>query len=332
MQAIEEPRIELPSSGNPSSASAATVSSTLLLRDARDDEVLLARDRDVAAVRLRQLGDADHLVARDEAEVDRDADRCKAVALGLDAEVVGERTGRLERVVGQRVAEAALELGAHPVGAVVVDHELHPRLHARDAVAEVLLPGVEERAEHGQRLVGADEDAEVARESRHRGEAAAGGDGEARLAVAQDADERDAVDLGRVAAVRARGDRDLVLARQVRVVGVAVEELGGLLEDRRRVEELVVGEPGERAAGDVANGVAARARGREAGRLERGEHLRQRRQLEVVELDVLARRELALAAAEAVRDLADRRSCAGVTRPPGSLIRSMNVPIFGLSW
>jgi hypothetical protein len=51
-----------------------------------------------------------------------------------------------------------------------------------------------------------------------------------------------------------------------------------------------------------------------------------------VELDVLPGRELAVAAAEAVRDLADRAQPAGETRPPGSLIRSMNVPIFGLSW
>ena len=132
---------------------------------------------------------------------------------------------------------------------------------------------------------------------------------------------------------RAGRDRDLVLARQVRVVGVAVEELRRLLDDRRRVEELVVGEPGDRAAGDVAHRVAAAAGGGQPGGVEPLEDLGQRAELDPVQLDVLARRQLAVAAAERVRDLADRaqlrRRDAG---RPGSLIRSMNVPTFGLSW
>ena len=80
------------------------------------------------------------------------------------------------------------------------------------------------------------------------------------------ADQRDAVDLRRVAAVGAGGDRVLVLARQVRPVGVAVEEVGGRVDDRRGVEELVGGDPLDGAAGDVAHGVAAAAGGRDARR------------------------------------------------------------------
>ena len=131
---------------------------------------------------------------------------------------------RLELVVGQRVAEAALDLRAHALGPEVVDHELEPGLDAGEAVAQVFLPRVEERAQDRQRLVDRDEDAELACEPRHGRQAAADEDREAGLAVPHDADERDAVDLGRVAAVRAGGDRDLVLARQVGVVRVAVEE------------------------------------------------------------------------------------------------------------
>ena len=85
----------------------------------------------------------------------------------------------------------------------------------------------------GKRLVDPDEDAEVAGEPRHRREAAADEHAEAGLPVADRADERDAVDLRRVAAVRAGGDGDLVLARQVGVVGVAVEERRHGLGDRR---------------------------------------------------------------------------------------------------
>src|SRR5581483_4475691 len=108
--------------------------------------------------------------------------------------------------------------------------------------------------------------------------------------------------LRRVAPVGAGGDRDLVLARQVRVVGVSVEERRRLVDDRLRVEELVRAETGDRAAGDVADGVAAAARGGEPRCMEALEDLRQRAELEPVQLDVLARRELAVAAAVAVRD------------------------------
>ena len=93
-------------------------------------------------------------------------------------------------------AEPLLDLGAHALGPDVVDHELEPRLDARDAVAEVLLPGVDDRAQDRQRLLVADEDAQVAREPRHGREPAADQHGEARAAVVDRADERDAVDLG----------------------------------------------------------------------------------------------------------------------------------------
>ena len=75
---------------------------------------------------------------------------------------------RLESVVRERVAEAPLHLGTHPLGAVVVDHELHARLHAGDPVPEVLLPRVEQGAEHVEGLLPGDEDAEISRDPRHR--------------------------------------------------------------------------------------------------------------------------------------------------------------------
>ena len=185
--------------------------------------------------------------------------------LELDAHVVGRVVvERLEGVVGQRVAEAALDLLAHALRAAVVDHELHPRLDAGDAVAQVFLPRVEERAHDGHRLVLADPDAQVAGDARHRREPAADEHREPLLTVADHADERDAVDLGRVAAVRAGRDRDLVLARQVGVVGVAVEERRHLVVEGGDVEELVVGEAGDGAAGEVADGVAAGADRRQA--------------------------------------------------------------------
>ena len=80
-----------------------------------------------------------------------------------------------------------------------------------------------------------------------------------------------------------------------------------------------MGEPGDRAAGDVAHRVAAGARGREPDLVEPVEDVGQRGELEVVELDRLARRELARAAAVLVRELADRAQLRRRDAPGGQL-------------
>src|SRR3990172_5534484 len=124
--------------------------------------------------------------------------------------------------------------------------------------------------------------------SRYRREAAADANTKSFDAVLDHADERDSVDLRRVAAVRARRDLDLVLARQIRVLGIAVEELRRLVDDRQGIEQLVGAQAGNRAAGDVADGVAAPAGRGQPGGVKHVEHVRQRTQLEPVQLDVLA--------------------------------------------
>ena len=114
----------------------------LVVRDARDDEVLLARQPDVAAVALGEVGDRDHLVARDQAEVHRDADVGEPLLLlRVDAEVVRRLDrDRRQLVVLELAAEPRLDALADPFGPDVVDHELEPRLDAGDAVLEVLRP------------------------------------------------------------------------------------------------------------------------------------------------------------------------------------------------
>ncbi len=154
--------------------------------DARDDEVLLPRQANVAAVARREIGDGDHLLARDQAQVHRCPDRARAgLVLRLRSHVIGRLVvERLEGVVGERVAEAPLDLLAHPLGAAIVDHELHPRLHARDPVAQVFPPRVEQRTDHGHRLVLADPHPEVACNARHRRQPTADEHGEPTLTVA----------------------------------------------------------------------------------------------------------------------------------------------------
>ena len=105
MQPIAFERSRLASTGKPISPSAA--SRAVDVGDPGDDEVLLAREPDVAALRCGEVGDGEHLVAGDETEVHGRADGVHAgLVLELDAHVVGGLVvERLERVVGQRVAE-----------------------------------------------------------------------------------------------------------------------------------------------------------------------------------------------------------------------------------
>src|SRR5579884_4262346 len=264
---------------------------------ADEHEVLLARDPRLVA----ELRERDQLVARDQTEVHRHPD--PAV---VDAEVVRRTRQRRQGEVVEAAPEPRLDAGAHALGPDVVDHELQPRLHPRDAVAQVLAPLVEDRRQHLDGLPLRHPDTELARDPRHRREAAADQHPESLLAVVERADERDAVDLRRSARIRAGGDRDLVLARQVRVIGVAVEEARRLLDHRPRVEQLALREPRHRTPRDVPHRVPARAGARQPGGMQALEHLRQRLQLDVVELDVLPRRQLRLPAPVEKRQLPDR--------------------------
>ncbi len=168
MQPIALLRSRLASTGKPISARVSEAA--VDVGDAGDDEVLLAREADVPALAGRELCHGEHLVAGDQAEVHRCTDRADpCLVLRLDAHVVGGiAIERLEREVGQRVAEAQLDLFPHPLRSAIVDHELHPSFDARDAVAQILLPGIEQRPHHRHRLVLADPDAEVAGEPGHR--------------------------------------------------------------------------------------------------------------------------------------------------------------------
>ena len=106
---------------------------------AGEHEVLLARDPYLVA----ELGQRDHLVARDQAEVHGHSD--PAV---MDTEMVGRPRQRRQLEVVEAAPEAQLHPFAHAVRADVVDHELEARLHPRDAVPEVLAPLVEDRCQY----------------------------------------------------------------------------------------------------------------------------------------------------------------------------------------
>ena len=81
--------------------------------------------------------------------------------------------------------------------------------------------------------------------------------------------------------------------------------------ERRGVNELVGGNAGQRAAGDVADHVAAGALGREADGVERVDNFRQRLDGEPVELDVLADGDVGQVAGVFAREAADDAKLAG---------------------
>ncbi len=119
-------------------------------------------------------------------------------------------------------------------------------------------------------------------------------------------DQRDAVYLGRVALMTACGDRDLVLARQVRVLAIAVKKSRRLRNQRRHVENLVRIDARDRTSRDIAHDVAASAHRRQPDSFELLQNLGELVERDVVQLDILARGQLALVAPVALGDFTDR--------------------------
>ena len=224
-----------------------------------------------------------------------------------------------------------LELLAQRLGADAVDEELQARLAARLPV----LLGVAEDAGHPGddlgRLLGRDEDVHPAREARLGGEAAADAQVEAARAVLGDrAGERDVVDQAARAVLAAARDRDLVLAREVRVELVVEEVVVDRLGGGVAVDDLVVREAGERAADHVAGDVAAGAGRGHPDALEAVEDLGDVLQPDPVDLEALARRAVDDAAAELLGDPGHRLGLSGAQLALDDLDAHHEMPVAGV--
>ena len=188
----------------------------------------------------RQRRDLAHLAPAHRAEVNRKSDRVEArLLLLMDSHVIAFLIG--QRHLGEifeRETEPRFDQLAKFLGPVIVDHELEPRLDPRDPILGGPLPDVDNRAHHRHRLLARDEHAKMPREPRRRGLPAADAHREALAPVFDHRDQRDAVNLGRVAVMLARGDGNLVLARQVGVLAIAVEKSRCLGDERGHVEKL----------------------------------------------------------------------------------------------
>src|SRR5260370_30262493 len=109
----------------------------------------------------------------------------------------------------ERMAEAVCDELAKSFDAVIVDHELEPRLDPREAVLGGSLPDVDNRPENRDRLFRLDEDAEMAGEARRRRLPPAYAHRETLPAVANYADQRHANNFLRRAFVLAPPARGL---------------------------------------------------------------------------------------------------------------------------
>ena len=147
----------------------------LALRDAGDDEVLLARQPDVAAEALGQVGDRDHLVAGDEAEVDGNADVREALLLlRVDADVVRRLDrDRRQREVLELPAEPPSTRSRMPSGPMSSTMNFSRAFTRETRYLRSSDQTSSDRAQDLDRVLLRDEDAQVARDPRHRREPAA---------------------------------------------------------------------------------------------------------------------------------------------------------------
>ena len=204
--------------------------------------------------------------------------------------------GSKSRSVDPVALELLLDLLAQRLDADLVDQHLDAGAGAVDAQPVLAVEDPQDGLGVLEVLavVGRDEVDQRRRDARHDRRAAADAHLEALDAVALAGDEGDVVDAGeRAVGVRA-GERGLDLARHQLRRGVAHEVAHVGAGVRRRVEHLVVADAGPRVGGHVAHGVAAALAAGEPGVGDLADQLGGVAQRHVVDLDVLARGDVAL--------------------------------------
>ena len=143
-------------------------------------------------------------------------------------------------------------------------------------------------AHHRRGLIGQHKSIEANAQVRFVGEPAADADRVPNFGSAPRSGQADVVDLRIRAPNRAAGDGNLEFARQIVKVVVPLERVRDCNSKRRSIDDFVVSDASQRAAGDVAHHVAAGPFRREPHGVERFHDLRQRLNGEPVVLDVLA--------------------------------------------
>ncbi len=289
----------------------------LAVGDVGDEDVLHDGGAELAvAVLVGEVGELDELFATETSVEDGGSDDGEAgLLLGGDTDVVavdvvGDYVGG-GGVGVELVAELGLDGFEHGLGGPAVAHEevLDTGAGAVFAEGVLLAEGADDGEDDVQSLILPDEGRDADGDVGLGGEAAADAQGVADLfhAVdgALDGGEGYVVDLGVGAPEGAAGDGDLELAREVVELGVGGELVGDLDGEGTGVDKLVAVEAGDRAAGDVADDVAAGSLGAEADGGEGVDDFDEAAEGEPVELDVLAGGDVGEVAGVLFGDLTD---------------------------
>src|SRR6478735_6816174 len=315
------------------------------LGDMRQSEVLLVADADLAErISVGEIGERIHLlgggIARRRADrLQRDRDDGIALDLvrghGVLAPCfeigIGCGLAQLVRHVRQLLVGRISEARADVLDHLVVDLErgvadvlpllldlarelldtklVHQDLDARlvDVVAAaVLVVDAQDRLDIAENVAAVDEMLDGLADERRAPEPAADQHLEAGLALlVLDQLQPDVVDLDRGAVVVRRGDRDLELARQEREFRMQRGVLPDQLRPDAGILDLAGRDAGPLVRGDVAHVVAGGLHRMNADLGEIGQRIRQFGELDPVELDVLPRREMAVAAIVFARDVGE---------------------------
>jgi hypothetical protein len=232
------------------------------------------------------------------------------------ASIAATRAGSTARTA-LLLEEGLLDLRDDLLGAGLVHEDLDARL-VLVVPPSLAVVDVQDRLEVGQQVGLRQELPHRLADHRRAPEPAAHDHLVARLArVAPHHPEPDVVRLGHRPVVRRAGDRDLELARQPGELGVIRRPLPDQLGGGPRVLDLVGGGAREMVGGHVADAVAGGLDRVHLDLRQRLEHVRHVAQARPVELHVLPRREMAVAAVPALGDMGELAHLRAVQRAVG---------------
>jgi hypothetical protein len=221
------------------------------------------------------------------------------------ADVLDHLVVDLERGVAN-VLPLLLDLARELLDAELVHQDLDARL-VDVVAAAVLVVDAEDRLDVAEDIAAMDEVLDGLADERRAAETAADQHLEAGLALlVLDQLQADIVDLDRGAIVVRRGDRDLELAREEREFRMQRGVLADQLRPDPGILDLAGRDAGPLVRRDVAHVVAGGLHRMDADLGEIGECIRQFGELDPVELDVLPRGEMAVAAVVFARDMGER--------------------------
>ena len=213
------------------------------------------------------------------------------------------------RVAAAQMQPLVLDVAGELPGRSLLDEDLDAGLPLVVAASETVV-GAQDRVEIVEDLGTRQKLADDVANDRRAAHAATGDDAKAELTgVAPDEDEPHVVQQHGRAVVGRTGDGDLELARQVGELRMERRPLPDELAVRARVDGLVVRDTGEMVAGDVAHVVAGRLDRVHLDRRELGEDVGHVFESRPVELQVLARAEMTVAAVVAAAYVRELRSC-----------------------